>query len=189
MNTSGMNIKDVLNEIEEFGFKQVLDIPFMNGNGTKEEHLYGYFHYSYGIFLQFDTYDGNHVNGGYYYYQWKPKSGLTKCHECFSSGGWVKTQDGYVWEGDGDCRTGMLESINALARDGKFITPWIKLSHMFRPTLVHYMDHHADDNSSWDTGYEMYKEALRIKTPERFKMLPLRVQKAIKKGMRINKED
>lgn len=189
MNTFGMDIKDVLNKIEEFGFEQVLDIPFMNEDGTKEEHLYGYFLYAYGIFLQFDTYNGKGVIKGYYYYQWKPNSSLITYHASFSSGGWVKTRNGYVWEGDGDCRTNMFESITALARDGKFITPWIKLGHIFRPTLVHYMDHHADHNSTWDIGYEMYKEALRTKTPERFRMLPLRVQTAIKKGMRINKED
>lgn len=83
----------------------------------------------------------------------------------------------------------MFESITALACDGKFITPWVKLSAIFAPTLVHYMDHHAPYDSDWNVGYELYKEALRIKTPERFKMLPLRVQKAIKKGMRINKGD
>lgn len=95
MNMFGMDIKDVLKEIEKFGFDIVLDIPFMNEDRAKKEHLYGYFHYAYGIFLQFDTYGGERVNGGHYYYQWKPKSDLTKHHESFSSGGWVKTHTGY----------------------------------------------------------------------------------------------
>ena len=187
MNTFRMDIKDVLNEIEKFGFERVLDIPFMNCDGTKEEHLYGYFHYTYGIFLQFDSYGGNRVNGGHFYYQWKSNSGLTN-HKSLSSGGWTEITGGYIWSGYGDCRTDMFENITALACDGKFITPWINLKSISAPTLVHYMDYHADYNAPWDVGYEMYKEALRTKTSERFKMLPPQVQKAINQRMRFQRK-
>lgn len=188
MNTWGMDIFDVLIEIEQFGFKQVLDIPFVNDEGTKCDHLYIYFHYEYGIVLQFDTYGGNHVNGGNYYYQWMAKDGKPCNSYAFSSGGWEKVGDDYIWEGHGDCRTGMFESINDLLHDGKFVTPWIKTSRIFGPTLIHYMDHHSE--GTWEEGYILYEKALVKKTPERFKMLPLLVQRAIKQNMRtpINEE-
>jgi len=182
MRTWGMNIKDVLTEIEQFGFRQVLDIPFMNDEGTKCDHLYIYFHYEHGIVLQFDTYGGDRVNGGNYYYQWMPENGKPCNSYAFSSGGWEKVDDKYVWEGHGDCREGMFESIRELAHDGKFITPWVKTSGIFGPTFVHWMDHHSD--GTWDEGYKLYEEALKVKTPERFKLLPSEVQSAIKMNIR-----
>jgi hypothetical protein len=182
MNTWGMNIFDVLTEIEQFGFKQVLDIPFLNDEGTKQEHMYVYFHYQYGIVLQFDTYSGDHVNGGNYYYQWMAKDGQPCNSYAFSSGGWERKGDVYIWEGHGDCRQGMFESIRELAHEGDFVTPWIRTCRIFVPTLVHYMDHHSI--GTWDEGYKLYEKALIEKTPERFRMLPELVQCAIKANMR-----
>lgn len=188
MNTWVMDIKDVLNEIEKFGFKRVLDVPFENYDENKTlEHFYVYFHYRTGILLQFDTYNGNRVNGGYYYYQWKPY-GDHHNSPAFSSGGWREIgNDEYVWEGHGDCREGMFESIRELEADGKFITPWIKASCIFAPTLIHFMDHHIDGNMGWDASYELYRKAIKEKTPERFYMLPADVQEAIKNNMRFNR--
>lgn len=183
MNTWGMDIKDVLSRVEEFGFKQVLDVPFMNDDNTTQEHLYVYFHYQYGILLEFDTYGGNGVNGGNYYYQWSP----TLFHPCFSSGGWVNVKETPLWEGHGDCRSGMFESITQLAHDGRFVTPWIEASRIFVPTLVHYMDHFR--TGTWDEGYELYRKALKEITPERFKMLPLLVQSAIGQNMRTQQDE
>lgn len=180
MNTHQMDIEDVLKEIKKFGFRQVLDIPF-DAEG-KHEHFYVYFHYTYGILLQFDTYNGRGVNGGQYYYQWTP-IGDAKHHSSLSSGGWTKINDQWFWNGYGDCREGMFESIKALTHDGTFITPWIVLDKIFIPTLVHYGDHRTDYSAAWDEGYKLYKAALRTKTPERFRMLPLLVQKAIRNGM------
>jgi hypothetical protein len=182
MRTWGMDIFDVLTEIEQFGFRKVLDIPFMNDEGTKQEHMYVYFHEQYGIILQFDTYGGNHVNGGNYYYQWMTNTGEAKQSYAFSSGGWSKIGDTYIWEGHGDCRDGMFENICNLSHEGKFVTPWIKTTGIFGPTFVHWMDHHSD--GTWDEGYKLYGEALKVKTPERFKMLPSEVQSAIKLNMR-----
>jgi len=181
MNTWGMDVKDVLKEVEKFPFRQVLDIPF--DVEEKHEHFYVYFHYTYGILLQFDTYNEHRVNGGHYYYQWMP-TGDTKHHSGFSSGGWTKIDDKWFWNGYGDCRENMFESIISLAHDGKFITPWIALDRIFVPTLVHYGYHRTDYGGSWGEGYNLYKEALRAKTPERFRMLPSDIQKAIKSGMR-----
>lgn len=187
MNTWRMDIKDVLKEIDKFGFKRVLDVPFENYDEKRtQEHLYVYFHYRTGILLQFDTYNENRVNGGHYYYQWM-SYGIPHHSLAFSSGGWEKINGVYVWEGHGDCREGMFESIAELESDGKFVTPWIKASCIFSPTLVHYMDHHTDGNMGWDAGYDLYRKALREKTPERFAMLPADVQEAIKNNMRFNR--
>lgn len=187
MNTWRMDVKDVLDEIEKFGFKRVLDVPFMNDENTIQEHLYVYFCEKYGILLEFDTYSGNHVNGGLYHYQWTTKTGEAKHNYALSSGGWEKKGDVYIWEGHGDVRHDMFESITQLMRDGKFVTPWIGTCKIFVPTFVHYMDHHSD--GTWDEGYALYEKALREKTPERFRMLPENVQKAIENNMRFNRSD
>jgi len=186
MNTRGMDIKDVLIKIEEFGFERLLEIPF-SGDEDRQEFLYIYFHYDYGILLQFDTY-GNHVNGGHYYYQWMPDK-CNSYHLALQSGGWIRNGKEIfnVWSGDADCREDMFENITALARDGKFITPWIKSDGICAPTFIHYGDHRAKRNKPWVVEYKMYCDALKTKTPERFKMLPLAVQEAIRNGMRSDK--
>jgi hypothetical protein len=188
MNTWGMKIEDVLSRIESSGFKRVLDIPFMNDDGTRQEHLYVYFCDAYGIFLEFYTYGGDHVSSGLYHYQWEPKGGEPHHCNAFSSGGWYKVGDKYLWEGHGDVRNDMFENIDEFLREGQFVTPWKKASKLFTPTLVHWMDYHTDGNLGWDAGYELYKKALREKTPERFKMLPKYVQKAIENNMRYKSE-
>lgn len=187
MNTWRMDIKDVIKEIEKFGFRRVLDIPFENYDEKRtQEHLYVYFHDKTGIILQFDTHSGNRVNGGDYYYEWLP-NGKPHHNPGFSSGGWRDIGDAYIWEGHSDCREGMFESIRELESDGTFITPWVKASGIFSPTFVHYMDHHPDGNVGWDASYELYRRALKEKTPERFYMLPSDVQEAIKNNMRFNR--
>lgn len=182
MNTWGMKIGDVLKELDKFGFKQVLDISFVDSDKRTQNHYYIYFCKKYGILLKFDTYGGDRVNGGQYYYQWNPHL----YHPCFSSGGWINVDTIPTWIGDGDCREGMFESITELARDGTFVTPWVQARHG-SPSFVHYMDHHT--NGSWDEGYELYRIAAKEKTLERFKMLPEYVQEAIKNNMEFNRSE
>jgi hypothetical protein len=182
MRTWGMKLRDVLKELDEFGFEQVLDIPFIDKDTVTQNHYYVYFYEKYGILLTFDTYGGDRVNGGLYYYQWSPHLH----HPCFSSGGWINVDVIPTWIGNGDCREGMFESIRELARDGVFVTPWVQ-ANFCCPSFVHYMDYHSDE--SWDKGYELYKKAADEQTAERFKILPENVQTAIINGMRFNRKE
>src|SRR5512138_2897829 len=118
-----------IKNIEEFGFERLLDIPFKDMHKKEDvtEHFYVYFHKTYGIFLQFDTYtwwnNPPGINGGTYYHQWRTskewamkqeeKYGRCGTHPCLSSGNYLykkKPCEIYnaIWHGSGDCRENMI---------------------------------------------------------------------------------
>lgn len=198
-----MNVIEFICDIERFGFEKVLEVPFESEYWKQHDTLYVYFHKKYGILLQFDTFGGKDVNGGNYYYQWRAskewvlkdeKHKSAGYHPCLSSGGYIgdkyasrKIYDMF-WHGSGDCRSSMIYCIKELARDGEFITPWIKTDGVMSPTFIHYGDHDCYDGK-WDDGYQAYCDALKIQTPKRFDVLPEYVQNAIRNGMRMGKFD
>jgi hypothetical protein len=185
MNTWGKLVNEFVQHVESIGFEKVLQIPFI-GHDKHDENFFVYFHRKYGIVLAFDTFSGDHVNGGYYYYQWKSFVGFDDekfTNDGLSSGGWREINGEWIWEGHGGCRENMDEDITMLLQHGTFITPWVKHDGIFKPTFVHYGDHYRKDDMSWDDGFELYKKACREKGPERMNMLPDYVQKAIKEAM------
>jgi hypothetical protein len=181
MDTWGKPIEKVLQHFEQYGFEKVLELPFI-GDEDRNEMFYVYFHKKYGILLTFDTFSGDHINGGHYYYQWKPALGLTS-YTSLHSGGWKQINDEWIWEGYGDCREYMVADIHVLSGQGEFITPWIKHDGIFKPNFTHYGDHHKESLISWDAGYEAYKKASKEKAPERMNMLPDYVKEAIQAAM------
>jgi hypothetical protein len=73
--------------VGEIGFRKVLEIPF--GGRMTPEKYFVYFRDQGGLLLSFDTYEGNRVNSGKVYYNWRRKPGDVAGHyECLSSGGW-----------------------------------------------------------------------------------------------------
>lgn len=78
--------------IAEEGFREVLRVPFVSVNPwdeKRDESLYIYFRDKGGVLLAFDTYYGEKsVNGGNFYYNWKPKNKDYEKYRVTSSGGW-----------------------------------------------------------------------------------------------------
>lgn len=120
--------------IEANGFERVLALPFM-GHDTQET-LYVYASRD-GLLLRFDTHQGDRVNGGSVYYNWKP-SDIATMHRHTSSGGFVTDE---VWAGDHDAREALIFKMNTLRANGELVSPWVK-----RPSLwlLHYMDSKAE---------------------------------------------
>jgi hypothetical protein len=179
-----LKIEPFLKSIEEFGFKRVLELPFISRLVRHADDIfYIYFHKRYGIFLQFDTFNGESINSGHYYYQWySPKDGHHSWNSSLSSGGYTDVDGRLIWSGYGDCRFDMIVKIFNLAKDGKFITPWVKTDKIMIPTFIHYGDHDVH-GKGWDASYKAYERALEIISPERYALLPKSVKDAICKNL------
>lgn len=160
----GMPLADYLDVIHQEGFRQVLALPFVGEPRDKDDLLpqetfFMLFH-SDGILLAFDTYHGN-LNGGHFYYNWKPNN-INTTHDFTSSGGFTK--DLAAWIGDHDCREAIRYHIKQLRENGQFLNPWIKQPFLW---LLHYMD-------TKDENYD-YKAIVA----ERIAMLPANVRAVI----------
>jgi len=83
--TFSMKLSDYFRVIKGFGFEDIYVEDFSDKDG-KDNKLYVLYHYDLGILLSFDTYFGNSVNGGKFYYNWSPNIGF-ETGNCTSSGG------------------------------------------------------------------------------------------------------
>lgn len=129
----GMPLTEYLEVIEDFGFERVLYLPFRKYEA--EDALYIYWEPERGILLSFDSYNGNRVNGGRFYYNWIPNE--TMSHRVTSSGGFYKIgEDQYIWSGYHDCREAIRHHVKQLESAGSFIVPWLKLDSCI--WLFHY---------------------------------------------------
>lgn len=144
------------------GFREILRVPFTS-RWNEQECLYVMYHDGDGILLTFDTYCGEKVNGGKFYYNIKMKPDEPNWH-VISSGHYCQVGDDYVWVGDHDCREALRHHIAQLRAHGEFIKEWIE-----QPFL--WLLHHGDTK---DDNYD-HKEI----TAERIAMFPIEVQKAI----------
>jgi hypothetical protein len=145
--------------------------PFVgSGYGeTRNETLQVWWYAEKGILLCFDTYGGDSVNGGKFYYNIKlPESPRVPWSVTSSGGSREDPVGGYIWVGDHDCREGVRFHIDQLAEHGKFVTPWIEQPFLW---LLHYMD-----TKDKKPGCINYKEVNR----QRIAMLPQDVQDAIR---------
>lgn len=139
--------------VGELGFQPILTIPFI-GTGfgeTKEEKLFFFMHREYGILLVFDTFGGNKVNGGNFYYCWQATPG-EDLSGVLSSGGqerksglpWPKygepepESDDIYYAGHHDGREALSHHINQLLAKGTFLKPWPASKPFI--WLLHYMD-------------------------------------------------
>lgn len=149
--------------VGEEGFREILKVPFTSPSSQKKECLYVMYHDSDGILLVFDTYGGDHVNGGKFYYniRLEPKA---SGHRVTSSGSYRQVGDGYVWVGDHDCREALRHHITQLRAHGEFVKEWVE-----QPFL--WILHHGDTTFE-DYDYEMINS-------ERIAMLPIEVQRSI----------
>jgi hypothetical protein len=165
----GDTLESYMQKAKEVGFEIVLNFPFKSipyddNDPVRNEAFYVLWEAKRGILLVFDTYYGNRVNGGNFYYNIKPKdinnffgSRVT------SSGGF---RDG-IWVGHHDCREGLKFHIQQLEKYGDFVNPWIEQPFLW---LLHYSD--------TESGYGTYDH--REINQQRINLLPTAVQEAIK---------
>lgn len=167
-------VSNYLRIAQSEGFEIVLQLPFTGrwrGGVERQETLYVLFNAKEGILLKFDTYNSKDVNGGKFYYNWRPNPGV-ETWRVTSSGGWHGTGEDSYWVGDHDCREALRHHLAKLRQNGAFLTPWRDMPFLW---LLHYMDtKDAEGGSLLYNGYD-YKAI----TAERIAMLPDFVQVAI----------
>lgn len=121
---------------QEIGFKIVLVMPFKgNGWGREpvEEALYVL--WKDGILLKFDTFGGNSVNSGNFYYNWRRNRPLK--NDGLTSSGSCSRQDVGIWVGNHDCREALRFHLSQLEQAGSFLSKWIERPFLW---LLHYGD-------------------------------------------------
>ena len=137
----GQPLLDYMGIVESLGFKQVYakTIP-----DTKDVN-YIYWHPD-GLLLKFDSYCGNQINGGKFYFNLKIRSykefyeaSLPMSHEAIG--------EELVVAGDMDCREGLKHYILELRKVGEFLNPWVKDVWMW---LLSYADTN-DPNYNYHT--------------------------------------
>lgn len=148
-------------------FVQVQHLRFV-GKNNEQESMYFLFHPRDAILLVFETYGENHVNGGKFYYCWKPNSNKPEFGRHLSSGGWKEIDGQWFYGGDHDCREALRFHLRELRSLGSFVNPWVVDNHLW---LCNYMD----CDGSYDS--EKYKAINRA----RLALLPHEVRKAINK--------
>lgn len=91
-------VNDYIRKIESIGFKQIYveDFVYTPDYGDKtpqNERMFVFFQYELGILLSFDTFNGDGVNGGSFYYNWSPNT--KQGNSCTSSGAYI-FGDGHI---------------------------------------------------------------------------------------------
>lgn len=168
--TMSCSLEEYLAVVDALGFELVLDLPFTAPGWNKEdspvnEHFFVFAHRD-GILLNFDTYQGNRVNGGHFCYCWKPTVEKID-YRIISCGMFYENEsDGMYWGGDHDCREALKHKIETLRSHGEFMKKWPADSNIFL-WLLHYRDTKVE-------GYDY-----RAITKERITMLPVWVQDMI----------
>lgn len=152
---------------QQIGFKIVLEIPFVSKHSHDTDHQEKLFIlWRPGILLCFNTYLSEKVNGGNFYYNWRPRGEM----DSVISSGHV-TKEG-IWVGSHDCREALVFNISELERHGAILDKWVERPFLW---LLHYMDTNGPDGKGLGRGgydHDVINEA-------RIAMLPEEVRKAI----------
>lgn len=144
---------------KELGIEQVFSISFYSESSKQLEFFN--IHWGRGILFVYDTYwGGSKINGGNFYFNWKPKV-EKKWPKVHFSGGFNEklTLVGYH-----DIRCPLKLTIGDMEEEGYFLEKWEE-----KPFL--WLLHHQDTKDK-DYKYELINV-------ERMKLLPQYVQKAI----------
>jgi hypothetical protein len=157
--------------VKDEGFEKVLEIPFQKIDEwnskitTRNEKFFIFFNKEDGILLSFDTYNGNGINGGHFYYNIIPKT--EDFYKYISSGGGEKINGTSVYVGDHDCRENFRLKVNRLRQNGTFLFKWLAVPHI-------WLIHHGETSSSHDINCD-YKQL----TNQKLLQLPEYVLEAI----------
>lgn len=161
-------LSDYTRIIAAEGFEKVLEIPFevkeSYDPAPRQEKFFVYWKACEGLFLCFDSFNGDSVNGGHIYFNLEAPEYIS--YDVPYSGGYMKRDDGHkILVGDIDCREAIRTRLNGIREQGKFLPVWEEQKFMW---LLHYGD-------TRNEGYD-YKKI----NQERITQLPENVQKAIR---------
>lgn len=164
-----IEIDDFLRLVQHLGFGQVYREAFI-GRNDADEHFFVFFHPD-GVLLTFDTYGGENINGGNFYYNVAIDKRRKHPSDAFSSGHYPEQ---YIFAGNHDCRNGISNNIDALRKVGKFLNPW-----KYDPGVV-WLVHYADgDELGKNWRHEAYSRMAAKKTIERAARLSHEAQDCI----------
>ena len=150
--------------VESEGFVKIMDEPIPDDPRRENfgNRNFAFWHPRDGILLHFDTYLGTDVNGGNFYYNWKPNEGVNASDLRMSHGGF----GGDFTDCSMDCREALRFNLRRLRKLGQFANPWVKRGFLW---LLHYEDTRG--------GHGTYDhEAINA---ERIAKFPEEVRKAI----------
>jgi hypothetical protein len=175
----GMKVADYLPIVISQGFEQVLEEAF------GDERLFIFFHPD-GIFLKFDTYRGQDVNGGTFHYNVVVRGDIAKARDAFSTGHYADDQ---TFVGHHDCRVGFCKKLKRLRAVGHFLNPW-----KYDPGVV-WIVHHGDAKQTFGetanryVEHHKYSQMAAEKTIKRAALLPANVQACIAVSIRKLEEE
>lgn len=87
-------VSDYIRKITSIGFKEIYTEDFIytpdyGDKNPQQEKMYCFFQYELGILLSFDTFDGERVNSGKFYYNWSPNDLHGRRGNITSSGSFI----------------------------------------------------------------------------------------------------
>jgi hypothetical protein len=194
-------IADALRIIALEGFELLVEQPFTGtdwGSNSVQEKWFIFYHYAEGILVFLDTFNGDHINSGSAYYNWKSdyswqqrpeydpdtwaKTGrmldvfapTPEAYACVGRGGFFGESGQLCWAGSHDIREGFRHRINKLRANGNFVSPWKKQPFMW---LLDYVTVHGADKFKDD--YAAKSAFYAENTAARIARLPEDVQAAI----------
>ena len=150
-------LDDYLRITQELGFEVVYAKPFKGTLIDTEEMNYVLWRDD-GILLHFDTYGGDDVRKGSFYFNWRANT-----HRC--EGGLVEVsgcpsqEDTSIWVGSMDCREALRHKIGKLEKHGQILPQWAS-----RPSL--WLLSHGDTKTK-DYDHKAITEAIIAELPEK----------------------
>ena len=171
--------------LENFGFKSVLNIPFVDREGNKNKYTILWL--SDGILLVADSYcwsDGTlSVNSAHMYYNWTPT--VKDYHNYTSSGRFVLYDENdiskCVWSGSHDAHEAVLYNITNFKVHGNLLSSWHTSPYIW---LLHHGDNKRIETLARD-NYQERSKMYDVLNKERAAMLPKEIQDAIKYNRNI----
>lgn len=175
-----MPYDEYIKTLENFGFKSVLSIPFVDQEGNKNKYTMLWL--NDGVLLVVDSYcwsDGTlSVNSATMYYNWAPT--VKDCHRYTSSGRFVLYDENdiskCVWSGSHDAREAVLYNITNFKVHGNLLSSWHTSPYMW---LLHHGDNKKIEALTKD-DYQKRSRMYNALNKERAAMLPKEIQDAIK---------
>lgn len=154
----GQTLENYLHIVYELGFKPAYseEIPPKKDEDKLSDAYFIYYHPD-GIILEFDSYWGmKSVNGGRFFYNWRPNLPKSNNFRVLSSGTYAVYDDetnNYIWSGNHDCREAIKYNIEKLREHGTFVTPWVDCP-------IHWFSHYGDrvDNDDFLAKGDMYRK-------------------------------
>jgi len=171
----GIPLPDVFRLTDAIGFETVLEIPFLDKEEKKTNKLFFRWQEKNGILLVFDTYCERSINGGNFYYNWRPADVDGKWYTLTSSGRWEGDNETGCWAGGHDCREALCHHIRQMELHGQFMKPWKANPYM---GFTHYMDWVNEEKRTGERYPRDYSAIHKIEA-ERYGLLPERVRTAI----------